>query len=351
MWTTQCLSGIYIYIYIYLSAISLYTTVCASPWASRLVGLPYCFQESLGAEWELGALAAGRARLLVRSCARSWGLEKAVAEPLKRVQKTGAARRLSKIFLMLFDDFWRFCPARKLSKSVENIFDTFWRFLIFCPARKMSTSVENIFDTFWRILTFFDVAPFRWPLLRSADCGCPKFSSGKVFGTTTLEMIFLSTPNMTGRRFHCAMEVIPRHPWKSKSAFASSRPTQTSITRGRERCAWGTTRHFLHPLPSCGSPGRPVISVPNSGIVKCYSCQGLGIFRGWQWLQEDWPGTRELLDFLFGDRQSLLEFFWIRKILVSVNFFARNSGAGNGCANFMVARKNCVLSAGKPPCP
>ena len=33
----------------------------------------------------------------------------------------------------------------------------------------MSKSVENIFDTFWRFLTFFDVAPFRWPLLRSAD--------------------------------------------------------------------------------------------------------------------------------------------------------------------------------------
>ena len=35
-----------------------------------------------------------------------------------------------------------------------------------------------------------------------------------------------------------------------------------------------------------------------------------------------------------------------QKSLVSVNFFARNSGAGNGCANFMSAWKNCVLSAG-----
>ena len=40
----------------------------------------------------------------------------------------------------------------------------------------------------------------------------------------------------------------------------------------------------------------------------------------------------------------------IRKILVSVKYFARNSVARNGCANFMCARKNCVLSAGKPPC-
>ena len=29
--------------------------------------------------------------------------------------------------------------------------------------------VENILENFWRFLTFVDVAPFRWPLLRSAD--------------------------------------------------------------------------------------------------------------------------------------------------------------------------------------
>ena len=36
-----------------------------------------------------------------------------------------------------------------------------------------------------------------------------------------------------------------------------------------------------------------------------------------------------------------------RKILVSVKLFVRNSGAGNGCANFMDTWKKCVLSAGK----
>ena len=41
----------------------------------------------------------------------------------------------------------------------------------------------------------------------------------------------------------------------------------------------------------------------------------------------------------------------IRKILVSVNVFARNSGAGNGCANFMGAWKKCLLPAGKPSTP
>ena len=40
----------------------------------------------------------------------------------------------------------------------------------------------------------------------------------------------------------------------------------------------------------------------------------------------------------------------LRKILVSVKIFACDSGAGSGCAKFMGSLKNCVLSAGKPPC-
>ena len=32
---------------------------------------------------------------------------------------------------------------------------------------------------------------------------------------------------------------------------------------------------------------------------------------------------------------------------MSVKLFVRNSGAGNGCANFLGAWKECVLSAGK----
>ena len=40
-----------------------------------------------------------------------------------------------------------------------------------------------------------------------------------------------------------------------------------------------------------------------------------------------------------------------QKILVSAKYFARNSGAGNGCANFMGAWRNCALSAGITPCP
>ena len=45
-----------------------------------------------------------------------------------------------------------------------------------------------------------------------------------------------STPNMTGRRFHRTIEVIPRCPWNSKSPCASS-PIKTSISEGDARGA------------------------------------------------------------------------------------------------------------------
>ena len=48
------------------------------------------------------------------------------------------------------------------------------------------------------------------------------------------------------------------------------------------------------------------------------------------------------LSLLFG-----IEIFFFSKILVSVNFFARNSGAEKSCANFMGAWKKCALSVGK----
>ena len=67
-------------------------------------------------------------------------------------------------------------PPKGAGKMVprQNCRKTFWRFLTifdaFCPARKLSKkSVEKLFDTFWRFLTLFDVAPFRRPLLQSAD--------------------------------------------------------------------------------------------------------------------------------------------------------------------------------------
>ena len=57
--------------------------------------------------------------------------------------KTGAARKLSNMFLTLFAEFW----------------------MIFAPRG----NVEKCQKYFWHFLTFFDVAPFRSPLLRSAD--------------------------------------------------------------------------------------------------------------------------------------------------------------------------------------
>ena len=59
-------------------------------------------------------------------------------------------------------------------------------------------------------------------------------------------------------------------------------------------------------------PSRP----PNPLIAKQES------FRIHQMLQKKWPRVRKI--------------------------FARNSGAGNGCANFMGTWKKCVLSAEKP---
>ena len=52
-----------------------------------------------------------------------------------------------------------------------------------------------------------------------------------------------------------------------------------------------------------------------------------------------WGGRPEL------DR--LCEWAQIRKNLRVCKIFVRNSGAGNGCANFMDAWKKCVRSAGK----
>ena len=50
----------------------------------------------------------------------------------------GKCQKLSKIFLTLFDDFWRFLPCAK--------------------------SLEKCRKYLWHFLTIFDVAPFRWPL-------------------------------------------------------------------------------------------------------------------------------------------------------------------------------------------
>ena len=51
------------------------------------------------------------------------------SEPPKRGRKDGAARKMSKNFLTLFDDFWRFFAlrgkCRKVSKNFLTLFDDF----------------------------------------------------------------------------------------------------------------------------------------------------------------------------------------------------------------------------------
>ena len=50
-------------------------------------------------------------------------------------------------------------------------------------------------------------------------------------------------------------------------------------------------------------------------------------------------------------RTGLLRTFFSQKKRGVHEISARNSGAGNGCANFMGAWHFLVLSAGKLPCP
>ena len=110
-------------------------------------------------------------------------------------------QKVSKTFLTFCDDFWPFLgrkspgeawggqgKKRKNRMHKKKVGPENYQKLLpvlvrnFCEfseppkrgrktgaTRKMSKSVENIFDTSWRFLTVFDVAPFRWPLLRSAD--------------------------------------------------------------------------------------------------------------------------------------------------------------------------------------
>ena len=71
------------------------------------------------------------------------------------------------------------CRAKNCRKVPKNFLTLFLTiFDIFCPALKLSKSVEKHFDTFWRFLMFFDVAPFRRPLLQSTYKWTFEFSAG-----------------------------------------------------------------------------------------------------------------------------------------------------------------------------
>ena len=66
-----------------------------------------------------------------------------------------------------------------------------------------------------------------------------------------------STPNMTGRRFHRTMEMIPALPWQSKSPSVSTlskQSTKKGDARGASEVRRGTSSiHFHCPAPRSSS--------------------------------------------------------------------------------------------------
>ena len=76
----------------------------------------------------------------------------------------------------------------------------------------------------------------------------------------------ISTPNMTGRRFHRTMDMILARPWKSKSPSAS-----TLIKQCTNKGTQGVQARYDAELPPIISivryPGRPVISVPDDFLI------------------------------------------------------------------------------------
>ena len=66
------------------------------------------------------------------------------------------------------------CRAKIVEKCRTCVWH-FWRFLKFLPCTK---NVEKCRRWFWHFSTIFDVAPFPWPLLRSAEVPNGVFEDG-----------------------------------------------------------------------------------------------------------------------------------------------------------------------------
>ena len=92
-----------------------------------------------------------------------------------------------------------------------------------------------------------------------AQCFSASWSLKKA--SPKVQLLKHSTPNMTGRRFHCTVEVIPRRPWKSKSPFASSpfwRSRKHKDGKGAHEVRQGTsTIHFHRTVPCSSSHTGP----------------------------------------------------------------------------------------------
>ena len=82
-----------------------------------------------------------------------------------------------------------------------------------------------------------------------------------MWGALAIAASRISTPKMTGRRFHRTTEMIPHRPWKAKSPFAS-RPIKISINKGTRGVRARYDAVLLPFISIVRSPGRPVILVP-----------------------------------------------------------------------------------------
>ena len=90
-------------------------------------------------------IVENRFRIAIRIASYLLGIIQSLPKGAGKMVPREICRKVSKNFLTLFDDFWRFLPC---AKDVEKCRKTFWHFL-------------TIFDV-------FDVAPFHRPLLQSA---------------------------------------------------------------------------------------------------------------------------------------------------------------------------------------
>ena len=93
---------------------------------------------------------------------------------------------------------------------------------------------------------------------------------------------------MSGRRFHCTTEAIPRRPWKAKSPFAS-KPCQVNIKKGTRgvRTRYNTVRLPLISLLRC--PGCLVMPVPEVRHAVCLCVSGGFPFLSMAWNFYMWP--------------------------------------------------------------
>ena len=270
------------------------------------------------------------------------------SEPPKRGQKTGA--------------------AQTLSKNVHSIFDTFWKFLTFFALRENCRKVLRKY--FWHFLTIFDVffavAPFRWPLLRSAE----------IWGYEMQVRSGLLAYDRGGALLLSLQKEAKRAPAALPRAAKSGKAGTKQHIRSQQRYENGKTS-FCKPYIYC--PHRNDYNLNSWQIKKCnckcnFGKTNLLEFRDVIVLRVVFPRncyiSRELirlgikkwncncnLQKINSRKQKKLHVIIlmtrvhcthsqknprVRKIRV------RNSGAGNGCANFMDAWKKCVLSAGKP---